>query len=289
MSTATSTNNGMFQGEYGEPVEHVEEYQFPVKMEKLTTANGIEVPDRYGIVRTDNDSVLGTVGSNYKLLSHADAIDPILNHLKRKKQDVFKRIALTQGGARMYANIYFPNEEIEVGGRKSPDTFWPGITVINSLDGTLKYHLEASIYRLICTNGMRVPTRIAGGASVHSKNKNYGEMVEQILEFIGNREQFGMFQNWAGEVVRAKDVEALVEAIIKDKKSTFPIKYKEKVIDYLHREEQFGVVSVWNLYNSFTSVLEHNVVREKGKMDRARQLEENIFGVFESKFPLKTK
>lgn len=284
MSTTTETNTkGIFQGEYGKPKEHLEEYQFPVKMEALQTANGITIPDRFGIVRTDTDIVLGTVGSNYKLLSHADAIDPILDRLNDRGQKTFKRIALTQGGARMYANIYFPSEESGLG-KEGGDSYWPGITVVNSLDGTLKYHLEASIYRLVCTNGMRVPTRIAGGASVHSKNKDYTEMVEQILEFVGNKDQFGVFQSWANEVVKTSDMEKMVDLILKDKKNTFPPRYRDHVIENLRREEQFGVVSIWNLYNAFHGVLEHNLVREKGKMDRSRLLEENLFNTFQRRF-----
>jgi len=283
VATKTNEARGIFTGEYGKPKEFLEDYQFPVEETEIATATGIVVPNQRAIVRTDTNTVLGTVGSNYKLLSHAEALDPILNALEDRGQKLFKRVALTKNGAHMYASVYFPGEEMGVG-KAGGDSFWPGITVINSLDGILKYHLESTIYRLVCTNGMRVPTRIAGGSSVHSKNKNYTEMIEQILEFVGDKEHFGVFQSWANEVIRMDDLEKMVDVILKDKKNTFPARYRDLVLDNLRKEEQFGGASVWNLYNAFHGVLEHNLVRGKGKMDRARLLEGNLFAQFKRRF-----
>lgn len=277
---------GIFDSERGDIEEHIQDYQFGVREEPCMTQSGIIVPDRRIIVREDTEQPLGIVGSNYKVLSHAEALDPILNALKRKKQKTFQRVALTQGGAKMFANIYFPGQEMNLANPESGrnDSCWPGITVVNSLDGTLKYALEATIYRLACTNGMRVPTAIASMKTTHSKNKDYDQMVEEILASVSDTDRFVQLQKWANNVLTLDKMGALAEKIVKRKDSLFPARYLDEVKEEIKKEESFGVVSVWGLYNAFNSVLEHNLVRGKGKMERARMLDENLFKVFSKAF-----
>ena len=281
----TENVNGIFTGDRGEREEFVAPYQFDVIEEEMTTDSGIIVPNRRAIIRSDTMAVMGTVGTNYKILSHAEALDPILDELKRKKIKTFQRVALTAGGAKMFANIYFPGQEINLSNDASrKDNCWPGITVVNSLDGTLKYSLEATIYRLACTNGMRVPTAIASSKTTHSINKDYTRMVEEIIASVSNTDKFVTLQKWANNVLTADAMGLLAEKIVKTKGSMFPARYLDEVNDEIKREESYGVVSVWGLYNAFNSVLEHNLVRGKGKLERARMLDENLFKVFTKTF-----
>jgi len=265
---------------YGEVKEFTEKYQFPVMESKILTEGGVEVPNRRAIVRGDTNEVVGTVGSNYKVLSHSDALDPIIDRLKEKGQRTFKRILLANNGAKMFASIYFPHKEASVG--NSGDKYWPGITVVNSLDGTLRYHLEASIFRLVCTNGMRVPQIIKNLTSVHSKNKDYTEMVEGIIGVVDG-DQFTNFNKWANKDLGARtsvDLNKLVDYVINNPKVNFPAKYKPLVECEISRELENGPMTVWSLYNAFHSVIEHHLVREKGKYNRARSLDENLYKFF---------
>lgn len=281
----TETPEGIFASERGEIEEHIQEYQFDVREEESVTASGLVIPRQRAIIRCDTNEVVGTVKSNYKVLSHAEALDPILDALKRKRTKTFKRVALTQGGAKMFANIYFPGQEINLAsadGRADP--CYPGITVVNSLDGTLKYSLEATIYRLACTNGMRIPTTVAASKTAHSKNMDYDLMVEEIIASISDTDRFILLQKWANSVMTPDKMGLMAEKIVKSKGSLFPARYLDEVKAEIIRESSFGVVSVWGLYNAFNSVLEHNLVRGKGKMERARMLDENLFKVFSKTF-----
>ena len=76
----------------------------------------------------------------------------------------------------------------------------------------------------------------------------------------------------------------MADKIVENPKTIFSKNYLPLVKDEIKREESYGVVSVWGLYNAFNSVLEHNLVREKGKMERARALDKNLFEVFENTF-----
>jgi len=185
----------------------------------------------------------------------------------------------------MFANVYFPTQELNLAtpeGKK--DSCWPGITIVNSLDGTLKYSLEATIYRLACTNGMRVPTAIASMKTTHSKNKSFDDLVDEILAQVSDKDRFVTLQKWANKVLTPDAMAILAEEIIARKGNLFPKRYLDQVKAEIERETQFGVVSVWGLYNAFNSVLEHNLIRDKGKYERARMLDENIFKSFTKVF-----
>ncbi len=289
-------SNGIFTSDRGDVEEHLADYQFPVAEYPVTASVpgmpglSLPVPTRRAIVRTDTDTVLGLVGRNYKVLSHSEALDPIVDALHRRGVETFKRVALTQGGARMFANIYFPGPEMNLANRTTEgvrDNCWPGITVINSLDGTLKYSLEATIFRLACTNGMRIPTAIASMKATHSKNRDYDRMVEEILSKTSDTDRFRILQEWANKVMNPDNMALLAEQMIRRKSCIFPAVYLDEVKEEIKNETSFGVVSVWGLYNAFNSVLEHNLIREKGKMERARMLDENLFKVFTKEFPMK--
>lgn len=285
---APAVQRGIFTSERGVPTEFHANYQFPVAEVPLAAMyEGVQIAleDKRAIVRTDTNQVLSVVGSNYKVLTHAQALDPILEHLDSMNVKTFKRIALTGSGAKMFANIYFPANELGLGNNDGPrDSAWPGISVVNSLDGSLKYQGEASIYRLACTNGMRIPTTIAAFTAIHSKNKDFKELVDQILEFVADPNKFGILQQWANQVRKPEAMGELARSIVEDKNCLFPERYLDLVLKEIEKEQRFGVVSTWGLYNAFQSILEHHLVREKGKFERARILEENLFKTFQKKF-----
>ena len=271
--------NALDMGERGTPTEYFENYQFDVREEEVITENGIVIPNMRAIVRGDTNNVVGTVGSHYKVLSHAEALDPILDGLKKKGVETFKRVNLSDGGAKMYASIYFPSSETEIG---KDDNVWPGISIVNSLDGSLKYLAEMVLYRLECTNGMRVPERLAGFSAMHSKNKDYSELVEQIISAIDDGSQFNIFNKLANTGMKLDGTELYIDKLLEDKRFAFPKRYREMVLNEItHKEHKWNTITLWEIYNAFQSVLEHHLIREKGKLQRARTLEDNLFTYFE--------
>lgn len=279
--TQTITEPVLDMGERGTPTEHMEAYQFTVREEELTTPSGLIVPGKRAIVREDTEEVIGTVGSHYKVLTHAEALDPIIRNLESRGLKTFKRVNLVDGGAKMFANIYFPGEEFEVGDH-SNDSVWPGVSVVNSLDGSLKYRPEATIYRLACTNGMRIPMKMAGFSAIHSKNQDFESIVEKILASISEGSHFHTFHRMANIGRPADTIELQIDQILEDKKSTFPRRYKDLVMAEIAKNTniRFNTITVWDIYNAFQSVIEHHMIREKGKVIRGRALEEDLFKYF---------
>lgn len=267
----------MFLGR-GEVGEHIDKYDFDLTTESTCTSSGIEIPRLRSIVRTDTNQVVGCVKSNYKVLTHKEAIDPIIESLS-KNHDVFKRIFVTDSGSKMFANLYLKDANTTI---SQNDGFWPGVSIVNSLDGSLKYRAEATIFRLICTNGLRVPVSIKSFVQLHSKNSDLSVAIE---DFFGNFENTGGFSRLSRLAVTPvktqNELQGVLESVFEDKKLGFPKKYSQRVSDELNIEKSaFGLLTYWNVYNAFNSVIEHDILREQGKIERARLLDENLFSKF---------
>ena len=259
--------------------EHVDDYDFPVIEQPVETDSGLIVPNTRAIVRGDTEEVIGLVKSAYKVLTHGQALDPVLEAFEKTGEKIHKSIRTTHNGARMYANLTFPEHQRSAGGN---DNYWPGITVTNSLDGTRKYMTELEILRLVCTNGMRMPYRIAGFAVGHHKNAEWDQQVQKVLEMFEQPEQFEWITSWNQIPGPSKrDHEAIIESIeevVNTDGCKFPVKYAEQVTDYYQNDEDG--FTVWNFYNAFNSVIEHDIKRSKDKVERARELDTNLFTTF---------
>lgn len=259
----------------GSVEEHVDDYHFPVHEEGAVTTSGIEIPGVRTIVRGDTNTVLGTVKSMYKILTHEEALDPILDRLQ-KNASIFKRVMLTANGSKMFASIYLKDKEMDI---SKKDKIWPGITITNSLDGSLKYGCELSIFRLVCTNGLRIPTALASFKMIHTTRANYADVVSDIMDSISDGSQLQNMQHWADTTVDNNKVDQIIEEIISDSK--FPAKYKPCIMDEVRNERGYnGHLTAWNVYNAFNSVLEHEFIRKSGKLERARLLDRSLYNAF---------
>ena len=108
--------------------------------------------------------------------------------------------------------------------------------------------------------------------------------IDEIMAVVSDTDRFITLQKWANKVMTPERMGLMAKAIVESKDTLFPARYLPEVNDEIKNEASFGVVSVWGLYNAFNSVLEHNLVRGKGKLERARMLDENLFKVFNKTF-----
>lgn len=260
--------------------DKVDNYAFGIDEQVVKTEAGIIIPDRRALVRTDTNEVVGLVGSTYEVLTHEQALDPILEALETHGTTVRKQVRLSQNGSKMYARLFMEDMEKTFG---SNETLWPGFTVVNSLDGTRRYQAEMTMMRLVCTNGMRMPQAISSFSAHHTKNAKFEDAISRILEILDNPASFEFISRWnqiAGPAKRATDVVVeAIEAVIETPGCKFPKRYTDQVADYYQNAEPG--ITAWNFYNSFNSVIEHNIAGEKGKIERARELDANIFSTFE--------
>ena len=128
----------------------IDKVNFDVKKESIFTRGGIEIDDKFAIVRADNGYPLGVVSDRYKIIKHADAIREPLKILNKGGFDVRRFDVWAYGGA--VSIDLTSTETIKING----DNFKYKMTVINSYNKSTAFKIDLGLFRLKCLNGMGV-------------------------------------------------------------------------------------------------------------------------------------
>ena len=161
-------------------------YDYGVVRESLTRADGTDT--QYdAIYREEDGQQLSVVSRDYQLITHKEAMDFVFDQLGSmgiKYQT--KRIDLTNQAKRMHYEIEFPEEEFDIPGDESTGT--PTIKVQNSIDRSRSFNLGFGAYRVICTNGLTIGTKLFSVAETHYleniKFKEIGPFVRDGIDKV---------------------------------------------------------------------------------------------------------
>ena len=177
-----------------------------------------ELLDAYrGVQRQDNQQVVSVVSSRYGLVQHravAEAVHAIAQALDQPQEDAAahpfprEQIRLYAQGRRMEVKLVI-GREFRLGGE---ERFFPGIRVLNSLDGSWAVRCDAWALRLACCNQLYagMTGTIAELRELHlaSSTDMLGQLeraVHEILSrFDGALDQFSRAMN---EEMFSEDVE----------------------------------------------------------------------------------
>ena len=236
----------------------LDQMRFDVRQEPLVTQSGILTPS-IGIIRVDTNEVIGVVSERYDMVSHKQVIDTVMPEVEKLGNISINKIHSVNNGAKMFMELVVNNYEIEIKRNGHIDTVKPLITLVNSLDGSLRVGFVAGMYRLVCSNGLFIGTKIFEFVKKHislevsaiaEKGKfvidylvdkvvpSYKRMVE--TEFVDGRYQ----------ILREKLPSRILE---KSKIATFE---KVKGSDEIKDTRVFHG-SEWDAYNNITRHLTH--------------------------------
>lgn len=177
---------------------------------------GDYLTDYRGVVRKDNQEVVSVVSSRYGLVGHRD-VALAAHHLGATLEapeagtlaDSFPResIRLYSGGRRMEVKI--------VVGRKfhlaEGEDLFPGLRILNSLDGSWALRLSGFSVRLACSNQLYAETgNVVEWRELHlsSTTDLLGQLGKAIHNFLGHfQEGLGFYTRSMQQEILASDVE----------------------------------------------------------------------------------
>lgn len=128
-------------------------WDFTVKQEPLFLSNGTQAPS-FANVRQDTGEVLGVVSERYTILQNRDLI-PTAETLFRNSGLRFLNhgVFVSNQGAQVRAKYRFPDLDLNLNGQSIQFV----LQVQNSFDGSLKVAFDLGLFRMLCTNGMKIP------------------------------------------------------------------------------------------------------------------------------------
>lgn len=269
----------------------MENVMFETTLESVKTKEGIEVPDKKIVLRTDTRQPLGIVGNRYEALPNRELfpkVEEALNKLGIDQKVIYEQ---RNNGARCFMYLDFPGISKEI---KKGDVVSAGLRVQNSFDGSLKAGLSLFAKRLVCSNGMTASENITSITQRHTRNVNVNIITSGIKE---NLRQFNEvlipFWNALNEYDVKDEAYHIIDELVpsrEDRKedpevgrrALLPTKYREDIINRYNQSQFRGDTrngSMWDLYNTFTEVATHVISKNVSDFS-SRRYDQEIFKRF---------
>lgn len=190
------------------------------------------------------------VSDKYCLVQHRNAFMPFVNVCRAIGLNVHGSIYQQEGKAFIKARFDDPRAKVVIG----KDETEMGILIGNSVDGSMGVFTEAYGFRLVCSNGMIVRSlvahkhRIHVGAADEDLKDHYESFIEQIMESSPRLK----------DMIERAMAEHLQEAVINQALygAGFTKRHVELLLD---KCKQLDVKNKWDLYNTITSWLTHEM------------------------------
>lgn len=107
---------------------------------------------------------------------------PTIDVLNGLRREGFEVVNARQGNTRIPGKAEFTRHMLRLRRIQDVAEFvgdeYPEIVLVNSHDGTSGYQLSTGMYRLVCSNGLCVPSSISQQINVHHK----GDIVNDVIE-----------------------------------------------------------------------------------------------------------
>lgn len=231
---------------------------FPVESQPVFDQLGTPIDGSQAVVRTDTNQVLGVHGSRYRILSHDDVVNSIMDAVSEAdlSSDYDLKVDVIEGGRKLRGEILFNNLVVQpaVG-----DFVKYRISFFNSYDASWSFSQAADGLRLWCLNGCTTPMGTARSTFKHTQSINVEGSANKIANgldiFMNNRE---LWQNWMSVKVSDQMAERFFKATIAKAASRQQLKTKtnekqlENLLGIWNSEKNNLGGNKWALYNAMT-------------------------------------
>jgi phage/plasmid-like protein (TIGR03299 family) len=250
-----------------------------VRTENLQTASGIIIPDKIGIIREDDNTVLGIHSSGYVPYQNEQMME-LLYKVSNKTGLEIHSGGLFNGGGKVYVQL--KSDDLRLG----TDRIEGYITGINSFDGSTSLSFGPSSKTISCQNTFWGAYRDMKNKVRHTKSLEI--RVEEIVQEINKVEQVErqMFDNIVrlsetrigqgnvDDVIRKLfNIDRNVDFRKEDSISTVTQNKLSRFYVDLNGEVQEKGDNLWGLFSGVTKYTTHS-------MGKSGNTENKIFGTY---------
>lgn len=228
--------------------------------------DGAVVPNHFFTIRNDDRTVLGHVGTEYRILQNADMLRMAERIFCDPNGPVLDTAGILWNGRKAWALAKFPDDMRLVGRNGQEDVIRQYLLLSNAHDGSQTVRIQATPIRVVCQNTLNVATHSANretSALVHHS----GDVTQKVrnaadlLKFT--REAFAMTHELYAELARSEPTKEQVDQVLKHlipaTKSDRANLQRARVLELA--ETGVGnapfVGTAWALYNGVTELSDH--------------------------------
>ena len=262
---------------------------YQVELARLVTSDGIPVPDRQAVVRSDTRSVLGVVGRNYRPAQNRDCFD-FLDGLAAEGGVRYHTAGALGRGEKVWLMAKLPGS-IRV--RGSEDAVEKFLLLSTSHDGSSAIRVLFTPTRVVCSNTLALALNRGDGEGIAIRHQ--GDLMTKIRkarEVLGIAQAFfddiaGSFDRLAGFYPKAAQLDAYFRSLIPDPEGGNPSRARNSR-DELFRLFERGMGqdipatrhTAWSALNAVTEWCDHHKSARGGTEGEraANRLESSWFG-----------
>tara|TARA_Y100000310_G_C20672167_1_gene810861 strand:- start:1767 stop:2597 length:831 start_codon:yes stop_codon:yes gene_type:complete len=252
--------------------QKLDKLYFPIELSEIRTAE-LDLPvSNQAVVRKDTNEVVSVVSRDYALIKNEDVFEPLLDSFDEMDLEyVVKKVETVRNGGASLVEFRFPGMSIDIGGQKMDMQ----LIAHNSYDLTRTFGLILGAFRLICSNGLIVGTRIGQVTKRHYGEIDVGEQVKLVGESIDRFENTvkPLWENLNRIELGVDRGVELIESI--EKRTQFPKKHGEAVAQQWETAQDRDNTprNLWGLYNSYTNVLTRHGVNLNYQLQYGQQID----------------
>jgi phage/plasmid-like protein (TIGR03299 family) len=213
-----------------------------VEKRKLFLGNGQRVPDTFANVRMTDESILGVVGQNYKIIQNREAFmwtDSLMGEGAK-----YETAGSLRGGSRIWLCAKLP-QPIEVVGDKV-DMF---LLFSNSHDGSSSIRVAVTPIRVVCQNTLTYALKGARRTWGIRHTSGAKDRLDQAAQALKMTYQFGDTMRIDGEKLVAKrlTLEEYLDRLIPLSKPDERVTDRMVTNTKFLRDQLFDMSNLWDL------------------------------------------
>ncbi len=216
------------------------DFNFPVEQQPIHDQLGNIIAGHQAVVRTDTDQVLGVHGSRYKIVSHDDVVNSVLDGIKSAdlSDDYEVSVDVLEDGRKLRGEILFNNLTVEpaVG-----DYVKFRVSFFNSYDASWSFSQQANGLRLWCLNGCTTPDTVARSRYKHTASINVEGAAAKVingLEHFKSRKE--VWQSWMQTKLEQQQIENFF------KKTVCKTFTRQQSVTKTNEKQLENLLSIWS-------------------------------------------
>lgn len=231
----------------------LEALDFPVAMQEIYDIEGKSLPNFRAIRRLDTGSSLAIVSPHYKLKTHREALDPLIERLGSDWE--VTNVKVESNGSKAYVKAVNAHFGVQVDGHEVV----PQLLLSNSYNRTKRLGADVGFFRVICSNGLKVPLEgfpalNFGTTHIGDVNDKFEDLISRLGIFTGAvPELVDQYSSLLDKKVSKDQATDILEEILGKKKLDKVLWYWEGNGKGLN-----GNPTAWNLYNAVTEYLSND-------------------------------
>jgi len=180
--------------------------------------------------------------SHYKLIQHQEAFLPLAESVALMTDEV--HASVSDQARRAYMNIALPQMSFKA---SDGEDISIGFTAINSYNGTTAVSIIGYGFRMVCSNGMVLPTIMGSARIVHM-----GKAKEKLTEFVKELETKMVT---LVETIKQREQERVLEEQASEwLEEKYGPRTSKHIMDIWSAEQS---KNIWTLYNAITNYFSH--------------------------------